>query len=46
MVAVVQVPRPDEKEGLYDPLDNNGSNILVFFRETNLDEKLDALRVS
>lgn len=29
-----------------DPLDDNGSNVLVFLQEPQLDEKLDALRVS
>ena len=29
-----------------NPLENNGSNVLVFVREEDLDEKLDSLRVS
>ena len=40
MVAVV----PNESRG--SPMDDNGKDILVFLREENLEEKLDALRVS
>lgn len=43
--AIVAVVPP--KEGFRaDPLENNGANVLVFVREDQLDDKLDALRVS
>ena len=43
--AIVAVVPP--KSGFRDdPLEANGSNVLVFLREKELDEKLDALRVS
>ncbi len=44
-VMVAVVPTTDGEERV-DPLEKNGSNVLVFLREENLDEKLDALRVS
>jgi hypothetical protein len=42
IVAVV----PPESGFRDDPLEVNGSNVLVFIREKEMDEKLDALRVS
>jgi hypothetical protein len=42
IVAVV----PPESGFRDDPLETNGSNVLVFIREKEFDEKLDALRVS
>jgi hypothetical protein len=44
-VMVAVVPGTDGKVRS-DPLENNGSNVLVFLREEALDDKLDALRVS
>jgi hypothetical protein len=44
-VMVAVVPGVDGKVRS-DPLENNGSNVLVFLREEELDDRLDALRVS
>lgn len=46
IVAVVPPSENDTTTIRSDPLENNGSNVLVFVREDELDDKLDALRVS
>lgn len=44
--AMVAVVPPEDGKQRADPLENNGSNVLVFLREEELDGKLDSLRVS
>lgn len=44
--AIVAVVPPEDSGARNDPLEDNGSNVLVFIREEELDNKLDQLRVS
>jgi hypothetical protein len=44
--AIVGVVPPEDGGARGDPLESNGSNVLVFIREEELDAKLDELRVS
>ena len=43
--AIVAVVPPESGNVREDPLQDNGSNVLVFIQEKELDEKLNALRV-
>lgn len=47
-VIVAVIPPGDGTSTLFrsNPLEDDGANVLVFVREDDLDEKLDALRVS
>jgi hypothetical protein len=44
--AMVAVVPPEDGSRRANPLEENGSNVLVWLREENLDDRLDALRVS
>ena len=44
--AIVAVVPPEEGDGLRaNPLEDNGKNVLVFIRDDEMDDKLNALRV-
>ena len=43
--AIVAVVPPSDGGDRDDPLGDNGKNLIVFVREDDLDEKLEALRV-
>ena len=43
--AIVAVVPPEDGSLRADPLQDNGSNVLVFIKEDELDEKLNSLRV-